>query len=403
MIRKFTANAALFFFSLAFSLLIAEVVVRFAMFTDAERKLGAEKVFDEFKSDFVKYQIDSNKDGKCMWSDMVRSHPYLGWVKKTEGNCAQKFWNEHGIHTKGVPLQKDQSKYTVLILGGSVANQLGRGKVDGKIWLEEILNRDYISPNGRPFQVLTAADGAWKFPTQNIAMTLYGNWVDAAIAIDGFNEAMSEILDMPDVGLFMRLTRESNEESKFINYRTLKFWRDFSLKNPVLRTSFFAAAIHRYQMQKVGMTWEEAKALSPFRNIAFPESMSEASRVEWNLDQMKYYIRLLTGQATMLGLKFAHFMQPIPAYSKPLTPEEQRRARFVTKEKYLPMLEANAQLAKEGLPAFSLAEVFRGHSEEIYGDEIHCIFDHTGDSPGYRLISERIAEILGKEWRLRRR
>lgn len=404
MLRRFAQNAFLVICSLSLSLLAADFVVRYALFTPEDRALGARKLFDEHQSPYIQRQMADVRSEKCSWSDTIVAHPYLGWVNKARGECHQPYVNSRGFPGRDIPFEKDSDHFTILVVGGSVASQLAAGKGNGGIWLEQILNRDYRSPNGKPFAIVSGAFGAWKFPTQNIATVLFGNRVDAVVAIDGFNEALNDPMDFPDIFLAVRLSREGEENSHWINFRTLRRWRNFCVRTPLLNRSYMAVAIMRWQVSRVEKAAAEARLASPYGDYYFPSSYSLERRRQWNTEQLKYYIRLLAGQARALKLKFAHFMQPIPDYKKPLTENEKRNLKAVTKDRYLPMLKANAELAKEGVATFSLAGVFDGHEEELYADEIHCAFDQEGvDSPGYRIMSEEIARVLGKQWKLRRK
>lgn len=387
MLRKIAGNFVLLSLSFIVSLFVAEMVVRFTLFDKDSRSKGAQKIFEEHGSDYVRRFMKNTGAEGCLWMDGNLAHPYLGWVAKSYGECGHKNVNDTGLFGKTTGFTKDLSHFNIMITGGSVAEQFARGAND-KIWLEEILNRDYVSPNGKPFAIVNAAYGGWKFPAQNIAVLMFGNRVDAVVALDGFNEMQFDPMDLPDVTTFMHLSREMRDEFRFINFRTTKNWREFC-SNSFLRHSFLAASIHRYQMDVVSKSWSEFKAISPYANYNFPEGTKQNDRMEWSLKRLEYYIRSLSGVAKILNLKFAHFIQPIPNY------------RILSKDRYEALLSANSRLAKEGIATFSLADVFENVQQEIYADDIHCKFDHvTGDSLGYRLMAERIAQMLASEWRL---
>ena len=76
-----------------------------------------------------------------------------------------------------------------MISGGSVAAYLGGNqKPPYPRYLEEELNKTYVSPNGKPWMVLDAAAGAWKQPQSFIAFAMYATAVDAHINLSGYNE-----------------------------------------------------------------------------------------------------------------------------------------------------------------------------------------------------------------------
>lgn len=59
---------------------------------------------------------------------------------------------------------------------------------NGTPYLQAILERDYLSPNGRPFLLLNGGDGGWHQPQQLILFLLYADAVHAVVTLDGFNE-----------------------------------------------------------------------------------------------------------------------------------------------------------------------------------------------------------------------
>ncbi|MBL7687301.1 MAG: hypothetical protein JNJ49_04660, partial [Bdellovibrionaceae bacterium] len=110
----------------------------------------------------------------------------------------------------------------------------------------------------------------------------------------------------------------------------------------------------------------------------------------------------LRATAESMGLKYAHFIQPIPDLDKTLSEDELKRARWITGERYLRSIVHPAEaLKKQGVPVVSLTSVFRDIKETIYGDEVHCAYDERGDNRGYRIMSRFIATSLGDLWKLK--
>ena len=76
-----------------------------------------------------------------------------------------------------------------MLIGGSVASQLAQNQAPpAPRYLEEELNKKYVSPNGKPWLVLNGGDGAWKEPQPFILFSLYATSVDAMVSLGGFNE-----------------------------------------------------------------------------------------------------------------------------------------------------------------------------------------------------------------------
>ena len=76
----------------------------------------------------------------------------------------------------------------MLVTGEPVSAQLMRSGPNGTPYLQAILERDYLSPNGRPFLLLNGGDGGWHQPQQLILFLLYADAVHAVVTLDGFNE-----------------------------------------------------------------------------------------------------------------------------------------------------------------------------------------------------------------------
>src|SRR6185503_18291144 len=108
--------------------------------------------------------------------------------------------------------------------------------------------------------------------------------------------------------------------------------------------------------------------------------------------------KLLTSQSRAMGLRYAHFLQPIPQIGKTLTDEESEFAKDagVTAELYQGFIHDSERLRREGTPSVDLTGIFSQEKGTVYGDQIHCRRDSNGDSVGYSLMARRIADELGR-------
>ena len=64
---------------------------------------------------------------------------------------------------------------------GRLAARRRTSKPPAPRYLEEELNKKYVSPNGKPWLVLNGGDGAWKEPQSFILFALYASSVDAVV------------------------------------------------------------------------------------------------------------------------------------------------------------------------------------------------------------------------------
>lgn len=391
--------------SVAIALMMSEGITRYTVFTADERHLGAETLFHSFENGYVQRQVETLPFVDCAWNQTLVSHPYLGWVHKRPGTkCGFSGVNNRGFPSHyDMPSRRDPNYFSILLVGGSVASHLAIGKSGGRIWLEDELNENYISPNGKPFRILQGAMGGWKFPAQNIVTLMYGDIADAVAAVDGFNETADYSVDRPQTMLVQILSRESSDVQNWIPFSYARKFRHAALGLPMLKNSYLALSIYRALIQ---LAYTEAKHRAEhFEKNIYPDldNVSEAEHEQWNLKRFEHYFLMLEGEAKILKVPFAHFLQPIPSYKKNLTLEEKNHLLFVTDQHYKPYDKLARRLKQQGHNSFSLTDIFEHHDENIYSDEIHCQFDERGDSPGYALMSKAIAEDLAKAWHLKRR
>ena len=151
------------------------------------------------------YVRDLTKETDCRYVDTLFPHPYLAFVHHDNPPCGLHYVNKIGLFGDDFPVVKRTDRYVILLTGGSVASQMAQNwRPPAPHYLEEELNKKYVSPNGKPFEVLNGGDGAWKEPQAFILFSLYATSVDAVVTLDGFNEYYSfwpgteERLERPD-------------------------------------------------------------------------------------------------------------------------------------------------------------------------------------------------------------
>ena len=99
--------------------------------------------------------------------------------------------NNVGLFGPDFPTIKPADRYVVMLIGGSVASQLAQNQAPpAPRYLEEELNKKYVSPNGKPWMVLNGGDGAWKEPQPFILFSLYATSVDAMILVGRLQRAL---------------------------------------------------------------------------------------------------------------------------------------------------------------------------------------------------------------------
>jgi len=363
-----------------------------AYFSVPEKLASEKSSFDIEKPD----NIACNKHG-----NVLVPHPYLVFVHTSRPEC--KSWsNNTGHRGPDVPLTRNRDDYTVMILGGSVANQLFQFKA------EEI--RAYFQKKHpqKNIVVLNGSLEGWKQPQQLFMLQMYGEVIDAAISIEGYNEMIFNYrlnyvlrFDTP----FLPGYRKANPGFLSTRERVamdISVWIfDVMNSNRILRqskTAYFVSDKIRnslaQEMNKVSESSSVDASLKHLEKIlSVPAEWSPEQRRQHAIHQYLKYLSLMHATSKAYGISLAIFLQPAPALYKRLSAEETNivgdlsyRADYAEFEK---------TLLEEGksLPVYSLLDVFANTEETIYKDGIHYRRESTGPS----LVTNRMYQLLDKQ------
>jgi hypothetical protein len=371
------------------------------------RFVSVARMLAEEQNTFIRQAKDRRN---CTYLDTLFPHPYLAFVHHGNPPCGIEA-NNVGLFGRDYPAERDPDHFTILLTGGSVTAQLSGLSQRAPNYLERLLNERYESPRGAGFQVLNGADGAWKEPQQTILFLLHAQAVDAVVTLDGYNDHSS-------------LAAGTRFEAPATNFLTVNPWLETGPRK--LLGVWLYGAIYRHSQTywltshsyaAYGLTRTAREAIRSWADreppaarrttidsiFSLPKEWDPAKRYQWNLEEYRKYMRIIDAVAAKLGVRAAHFIQPVPAIGKPLTPEEARVVGDLSyTDSYARMTAALIALNGEGIPVFSLLDVFSGVREPIYADPIHCIIDpKTLESRGYRMMAERMADILQAQWHLR--
>jgi len=344
----------------------------------------------------------------CRYVDTLYPHPYLAFVHHGNPPCGVPDINNIGLFGPDYPSEKPADRFVVLVTGGSVAAQFMSSGANRTPYLQAALERDYVSPNGRPFLLLNGGDGAWHQPQQLILFLLYADAVHAVVTLDGFNERYF-------VGSNVRFEFPSNN---FMDVNPLvrasysdvvKRWVVGKLYGRAANSRVLSRSQIAYLvLARLDAYLKEQQSLYTARektnvNTMFqlPEGWDEERRIVWADGQYRKYIRAMDAVAAQNGVLFAHFIQPVPALGKTLTAEEQAVVGDLGyRGLYERITRDVLSLANTGTPIFSLLDVFRHNTDSLYADVIHLRQAPDGTSPGYALIAQRMATVLASTWHL---
>ncbi len=395
--------------ALAVTVLIGTLEIGARIMASPEMKReGAARLWENTANHYTKEV--SRRDSGCVFGLTLSAHPWLGYLLDSASPCSQGHINDLGTLGRwalGSNLSK--SYFTVAVLGGSVAGQLAMGHLHtGLSWIEEELNQNFESPNGKPFRVVAGALGGWNYPAQINFLALHGPSLDAVVAVDGNNEANRITAEFPlyapDLNTYFMTTRPRHSWlvaeimaglARARVWITTSSWR----KNSVFFYSAFHAALGWFDRSSLFR-----EAMAPLmQHFDLPANWSKDRKRDWNYARYEQYLYNLKGISDAHGIRHAHFLQPVPFIGKEMTSEERKAVPNVDKEVILGLEQARARAEKRGVNTSSLLEVFSGIREQVYSDQVHCIFSEDGDSPGYRHMSRKIVKELARMWRLKRR
>jgi len=395
------------------ALAAVEVAAIALLYIEDGRYTPAAELFERTQNTYVR---DATKGTTCRYVDTLYPHPYVAFVHHANPPCGMPWVNNVGLFGADYPVIKNPERYTIILTGGSVASQLGQNmKPPAPHYLEEELNRKYVSPNGKPWLVLNGGDGAWKEPQPFILFSLYASSVDAIVNLGGYNEyyffwpMAAERLERPlsnfiEVNPFVA---DENFGDAAIGWVMGRLAGSLAL-NPVLGHSHAAYVMVRAieaaaKGQDVFKSTKKTTLNSIFdMPLDLRRHVDEAFNIQLGLYQK--YLRATEAVAHDNGVKSAYFLQPAPAWGKALTEEEKRIVGDLSyRDLYRRVVDGMMTLRQRNLAIYDLGDLFAKEKGTIYADHIHFVRDANGESRGYRLMAARMAELLAETWGLQRK
>lgn len=357
-------------------------------------------------NDFVR-RANANAPGGCSFVDILYPHPYLGFAHNPESKCrGSKVINSQGLFGQEIPARRDPKNFYVLLVGGSVAAQIGGISNSELNFIEILLNAKYRPPHGEKFVVLNGGLGAGKQPQQAITFMMFADRVDAVVTLDGFNEHYvvggATRIEFPSAN-FVTVNPAVTVSFKDV----IKQWAVgkaywFCSRSVICKyspTAFLTLSTLRKQMAQSLPSLGES-ILAHF--FAYPKDFTAEDKYHEGMKGYAKYTEFISVSAHSSGLLASHFIQPVPALNKNLAPEEKAIVGALDyADLYLRMNRDFLELKKRGLQVHSLIDVFKNTNEAVYSDHIHCkVNRETGESLGYRLIAEQMVREIAKDWKL---
>jgi hypothetical protein len=322
--------------------------------------------------------------GECNdYIQTIELNPYLAFTHNKKCSDPESYKiNNLGLLNQNADFNKE-SFYTIGIFGGSVASQFAG--VNSTPQLEELLNSCFNSKSGKPFRVLNFADGAWKQPQQVIALTLYGDYIDAAISIEGFNEQY-----MLKHGVTTDLIVPASSYSSLIN-------NDFLSNYYYMLSNLQGSSISKSKTIKLFtlLFRKNLEKRGSYNYWKLMEKYSIQNYVDVHEHNVKRYIGLVKSFDAIAASKNIYsliVLQPVPLH-KPLSNTEANVVRLLDYD--LPYQEIASLLENNARAFINLSDLFNATDRTIFSDQIHFInLDKNFRSYGnYRMAVEIIHRL----------
>ncbi len=339
---------------------------------------------------------------KCRWVEIMRPHPYLGYVKRNHPPCNEPGINQMGFKGPEFPESRPKEEFAVLVLGGSVAENLVTLPLMNEPTFEEKLNSGWEMPGFQRVRLFNGAIAGWKQPQPLHLLTEVAPRFHAVVVLDGYNE-----LPFLKVGMRLRIGAFPPEIGAAIFDRAESYWAGLAARweGALLRLQLWLGPVGRTRSAMLAFSSSRGFLRGEVvrgafaegglaRNFLYPEQLSNEEIGAKNLEDFLRYHRLIHEVAALQGLKELHLLQPVPGIHRELSEEERKVVGDLAyRDRYL-QIEASF-LRGVGFSGASLTDVFSGVKEDVYVDPIH--FNEVGT----RLVQKRIFREMEKRWGLR--
>jgi hypothetical protein len=238
---------------------------------------------------------------------------------------------------------------------------------------------------------------------------MYADVVDGVVTLDGVNESRmleSTLRFEYPASNFMTVNPLVNRNYSHV----VTHWIAGKAVGAMSDSAVFSRSHTAYIVAKVLERWatkvrgDEKRITSLETMFAVPQEWNTERRFDTNTSQYQKYIRAMDAIARDRRVLTAHFIQPVPAIGKVLTAEERAIVGALDyKDLYLRMTQRLLEMRRSGTHIHDLLNVFEKERDSLYEDSVHLRKEANGESRGYRLMAERMAEHLAVDWRLGRR
>ncbi len=369
------------------------------------------------KYNSVDYQNISYKGGCNSYEAYLQIDPFLAYKYNRNGECTDE--NKAGFTGRKHRDRKNNETFDVVILGGSVAEQISRFMAEtGETYIEKKLN-EILSPSlKKPVRVYSIALGDYSQPIQAIGLLTVAHWADAIIDISGYNE--SHFLDREYGGkekyrvpanFFKVLERNKFNFARQSYFIAKDFLRNFS-KNKLLKYSYLLLTLEvklkDFYRLYIAEQYELNKenSLKNTNSFDFLELENKKEMYETRMEMSLSYYRSMDAIIKERDIKRVFFIQPaLHSKKKPTKIEKQiLRLKYGSKKitdkykrEYKYIEDSLMKLKNLGLPIYSLVKVF-DNKGQTFVDDVHIDLNDYSRKSGGKIMIDEIVSIIKLEW-----
>ena len=373
MLRK----AGRFVIGLLITLVILEIGSFAALAFLGERTKSFDEIFYASDNMFLR--------GECNYEATLYPHPYLAFVHNAD--CLKL--NNIGLLGEDVQMTKRANLVRIGIFGGSVATQFAGMTAPSE--LEAVLNRCYSSGKTITYTVANMADGAWKQPHEVIALSLFKEFVDVAVSIEGFNEhyGYDGTLDFAVPANNFETVNPALQRHRFLKQAFSALY--VSPENPLAHSSTYklVTLFSRRLLESIVADDAKRKKWQKKWRWDLPDGIDSKARF---VQRYSGFVRDFEAIAAANALKSVVVLQPAPIFKKQWTTEE---TAVITDKGYEQSYAAiKALLAKNSVNFLDLSALFADDTKTIFGDSIHFARGDVGPVEGDVRMADAIARYM---------
>ncbi|MDD5025965.1 MAG: hypothetical protein PHH13_01160 [Candidatus Peribacteraceae bacterium] len=338
-------------------------------------------------------------------------HPYVGYV--------------HGNKMPELLVPKDaKNTFTIVVVGGSVARNIGKIHPDGPdALMAELKNLPQLE--GKTIRFLNLAGDGYRQPQQlllaNYLLTL-GAKIDLFVNLDGFNELyvpennrqLGGFQTYPELwtsrmSWLMRKSQSTSERLFDIlmlqRFRLASVMQRAPLKYSMTANFFWSVLETMLRKQVLSSAVRPGEAIQRMKETYGPVTASGAdiggAALTESAEIWERSSSLLSALASSQGIAYFHFLQPNQYFpkSKPMGEEERAKAigdffwKGIVENGYPLLQQAGMRLQRKGVHFYDMTLVFKDISEPLYIDNIGH-FDRHGEAILGKAMGEKIVEVL---------